>query len=94
MNKVVYNGDYGGYGLSKEAKQWLKNHFVAEEDIYGLDRHHPLLVQCVEALGEAANDECSCLKVKELKGNKYVIKYYDGWATVIEPDDIEWITIK
>ena len=94
MAKVVYNAKYGGYGLSTDAIQWLKNHFIAEEDVYELDRHDPLLVQCVEVLGEKANDDFSYLKVKELKGSKYIIREYDGWESVIEPEDIDWIIVK
>ena len=39
-HKVVINTCYGGYGLSKEAIQWLKNKY-GDDDI--LERHDPRL---------------------------------------------------
>ena len=93
-NKVVYNSDFGGFGLSELAKEYLlRNYGLTEADINKLPRHDPRLVRCVEALGEQANDDYSKIVVKELKGNRYRIDEYDGWESVVEPDDIEWITI-
>ena len=55
------------------------------------DRHDPLLVECVETLGTAANDACATLKIYTLKhGNRYMIDEYDGLERVIEPEDIKW----
>ena len=92
MNKVVYNTCYGGFGLSELALRWLMNHGF-NGDAYLIERHNPLLVQCVEELGDEAGNEYSELAIAELSGNKYIIENYDGAETVIEPDDITWIEI-
>lgn len=61
--------------------------------LYDIERHDPDLVRCVETLGRKANGGLAELEVKELKGNRYRIDNYDGWAAVIEPEDEEYITI-
>lgn len=92
MNKVVYNTCYGGFGLSELALRWLMNHGF-NGDAYLIERHNPLLVQCVEELGDEAGNDYSELAIAEISGNKYIIEDYDGAETVIEPDDITWIEI-
>jgi hypothetical protein len=100
MNKVVYNSCYGGFSLSNKAINWLLNHgyqipegrnFLIEYDV---PRHHPLLVQCVEELGEEANGECSELKIKEIEEDHYRINDYDGMETVETLSTINWIKIQ
>lgn len=142
MTKIVYNGCYGGFSLSKAAVVWLANHGHAgaqkevrenEAAVAGdrshcdgtinpdfwhqrkvenwtkgdtgrtlsyswhpwkdddLPRSHPLLVQCVEELGEKANGACAQLEVAEvLAGTKYRIDEYDGNERVMTVDDYEW----
>lgn len=92
MNKVVYNTCYGGFGLSELALRWLMNHGF-NGDAYLIERHNPLLVQCVEELGDEANAEYSELAIAKISGNKYIIENYDGSETVLEPDDIMWTEI-
>lgn len=58
-----------------------------------LPRHHSLLVRCVEALGEAASGESAKLIIREISGNQYIIKEYDGAEKVVEPKDIKWVTV-
>lgn len=69
--KIVINGCYGGFELSREAGKWLLENEIEDpfkEEIerqlngrwYGFifdyeDRTHPLLVKCVETLGSEAN---------------------------------------
>ena len=89
-NKVVINACYGGFNLSEKAEKWLTDRGVSLDD---LERHNPLLVKCVETLGEGAGGECSKLKIVEINNNKYRIVEYDGWESVETPDSIEWITI-
>lgn len=100
MNKVVYNSCYGGFSLSNKAINWLLNHvykipeggnFLIEYDV---PRHHPLLVQCVEELGEEASGECSELKIKEIEEDYYFINDYDGLETVETVHSINWIKIQ
>ena len=98
--KVVYNTCFGGFRLSRKAVEWLAERGVAaaihalegvsvNDDPYissrDLPRHHPLLVLCVETLGDAANTRHSKLGVEELRGRKYRIEEYDGSETVMEP---------
>jgi hypothetical protein len=59
-----------------------------------IPRHHPLLVQCVEELGKAANGECAKLVIEEIYSNIYKIVEYDGNETIITRDTIDWVVIK
>lgn len=100
MNKVVYNACYGGFSLSNKAINWLLNHgYQAPTDEYfmieyDVPRHHPLLIQCVEELGEDANGMCAKLKIKEIEENYYRITDYDGAETVETLSTINWTKIK
>ena len=106
MNKVVYNSCYGGFSLSRECVEWMadRGHPEAiailregrEDGFYGYwdgPRHDALLVMAVEALGEKASGNVAAIKVKKLRGKRYIIREYDGDEAVIEPDDINWIEV-
>ena len=93
MNKVVINNNYGGFCLSDKALDLYKQMAGVDYDLYKQCRHDPILVKVVEELGEKASDECSCLIVEEIQGNKYLIEEYDGMEYVVEPDALSWITI-
>ena len=90
MNKIVLNRCYGGFSLSEKAGRWLKSH---NYDFTHLQRHDPLLVRCVEELGEEASDDCSQLEIVEITSNMYRIEEYDGKEIVIEPSNSEWCKI-
>ena len=105
MPKVVISTKYGGYGLSKPATEWLARKGVSsaieylkknEDDswfswsAHDIDRHDPLLVECVETLGSEASGSGADLQVEVITGNVYKIDEYDGFESVIEPDDIVW----
>ena len=60
---------------------------------YEISRHDPILVKVVEELGEKASGRCSRLTVKEIEGNAYRIDEYDGYESVIEPNNETWIFI-
>jgi hypothetical protein len=50
-----------------------------------LDRDNPVLVKCVETLGEDASGECSSLKVVEIPdGIEWEIDEYDGRESISE----------
>lgn len=54
-----------------------------------LPRHHPLLIECVEALGgehrEGASGPCAALKIVEIPdGVDYEIEEYDGSEWIAE----------
>ena len=56
-------------------------------------RHDPILVRTVRELGSEANGPGSSLEIKILKGDRYIIKEYDGAEEVLEPDNINWIRV-
>lgn len=104
MGKAVINTCYGGFKISEKAYDWLKEHNIDEDLIekwnsrhtglsscqYHGPRHHPLLIQCVEELGEEASDYYSKLKVVEFEGDLYQIDEYDGLESIETPDQIYW----
>ena len=59
-----------------------------------LARHDALLVECVEALGEAASGSCAKLVVETIEGNRYRIDEYDGAEGIETPESMEWITVE
>lgn len=91
--KIVYNDCFGGFSLSKLALNFLKenSNFEEDYDFYQLPRHHPLLVKCVELMGEKAGDNFASLKIKEIDSNLYIINDYDGMESIVTPDKIKWI---
>lgn len=61
----------------------------------GIERHHPDLVKCVETIGkENAGGKSSKLSIAKIKGDKYRIDEYDGWESVREPEDYDWVDIE
>lgn len=92
---VVYNTCFGGFGISKEAADWLIEHgskCVSSGDYWEGSRHDPLLVKCVRELGEKANGNYADLAIEKLDGKLYRIDYYDGLETVQQPtDEQEWV---
>ena len=48
-------------------------------------RHHPLLIECIETLGEDANAYCAKLVIEEIYGNLYIINDYDGLESIETP---------
>lgn len=102
MNKVVINRKFGGFGLSKEACVWMKEHGVdinyrgykySDGRFEPIDRHDPILVQCVEELGDSASCSFSRLVVVEIPGNMYRIVFRNGTEEIIYPDEQNWIVI-
>ena len=59
----------------------------------GMHRHDPDLIRVIEELGKSASSPYSNLKVAEISGRAYRIDEYDGWETISEPDDYNWIII-
>lgn len=140
--KVVINTQFGGFGLSNEAYEWLIAHGVPVQQYYKqprnpetylyeenpknegqviydrtltpedekdeIDRLHekhgensilgrywetwiddkrdwPLLVQCIEELGERANGRSATLKIVEIPDDvEYTIEEYDGNEHIAE----------
>ena len=88
--KVVINACFGGFGLSKTAKQWLRDRGMTEDEVYDLrwedsERANPLLVECVETLGRKADGDCAELVVVEIPDDvEWEIDEYDGRESVEE----------
>lgn len=86
--KVVINTCYGGFGLSKEAKDLYKqkkniniDHFHSAD----IPRNDPLLIEIVELLGSKANGEYAKLKIVTIPDNiQWQIEEYDGTEWVAE----------
>lgn len=86
--KVVFNATQWGLMLSEEAVQWMKSHKykgdlnpIDRSGIVRIPRHHPLLVECVETLGDGVNGEYVTLpwnqqNVADLKVTQITGKYY------------------
>lgn len=101
MNKVVYNACYGGFGISAAAVERLKELGAGDQlehcgpDSYWTGtRHDPRLVQVVKELGNGASSLCARLRIAEINGSVYRIREYDGYESVIEPNNQEWVAIK
>lgn len=83
--KVVINGCYGGFGLSKEAYEYLGLVWDGYGFKYEDKRTDSKLVECVEALGHKASGLHAKLKVIEIPDDvKWEIDDYDGWETIHE----------
>ena len=79
--KVVINDCYGGFGLSEKAMKFLG----VDSGWPEIERNNPKLVECVEKLGEEANDMCAELKVVEIPDDvNWEIGEYDGLEWVEE----------
>ena len=88
--KVVYNIYHGGFSLSQEAIDWLAKKGYTTKVYSKMPRHHPLLVECVETLGDKAAGRFSKLKIAEVECY-YIINDVNGIEFVIAPEYIKWI---
>lgn len=83
--KIVINRCYGGFGLSKEAYEFLGLEWDGYGFAYDTKRTDPKLVECVETLGSKANGCFAELKVVEVPDNiTWEIDEYDGVETIEE----------
>jgi hypothetical protein len=96
--KVVYNGDYGGYSIPEEVR--IKYNEIAGtnyENFWNMEeipRHDKLLVQLVEEFLQSDKKDQTDLAILEIDSNRYLINEYDGWESVVEPNDIDWIEVE
>lgn len=94
--KVVYNNSYGARNfLSAEAVAWMKEHgyrgkFTDANGELLVPRHHPVLVACVEELGERAGRDKGGvdLQIAEIEGERYYVIPYDMREAVIGEKDL------
>jgi hypothetical protein len=93
--KIVYNSNYGGYCIPDEVRikynELANTSYESAWDMDTIPRHDKLLVQLVE---EYIASHGSDLAILEIDGNRYMINEYDGWESVIEPIDIDWIEVE
>ena len=79
--KVVINRCYGGFGLSEKAMKFLG----VGSEWPDIARDDPKLIECVEKLGEEANNTYAELKVVEIPDDvNWEIGEYDGLEWVEE----------
>ena len=89
--KLVINTCYGGFSLSKKAKN-----YCGYDDITGFDfdkvRINPKLIEFIQKEGwEAASGQYAHLTIVTIpKGTKYYIDDYDGFESIITENDIDW----
>lgn len=84
--KVVINGCYGGFSLSKAAEAAFGREVDGRycDDSFKF-RADPKLVAVVESLGKAANGACAELRIVEIPDDvDWTIEEYDGVEWVAE----------
>lgn len=100
--KIAFNDNYTGFMLSREAMSWMKDNgyggkFCTASGEVIVPRHNPVLVRCIEELGEKANGTLrlgstmvgtSDLRIAEIDSPLYYIVDYDGKETVITEKDL------
>jgi hypothetical protein len=59
-----------------------------------IPRHDKLLVQLVEEFLQSDKKDQTDLAILEIDSNRYIINEYDGWESVVEPNDIDWIEVE
>ena len=92
--KIVINKCFGGFSLSEKAVSWLEDHGLKDASEYSFTYHEeeyprnlPLLVSCIEILGEEANGSSADLRVVEIPDEpslQWHIHEYDGLEHVAE----------
>lgn len=86
MKKIVINECYGGFGLSKEAYEYMGLTW----DGYGYafsndeERESEKLISCIEELGYKASGCFAKLEIKEYDDENYIpyITEYDGFESL------------
>ena len=85
--KIAINTCYGGFGLSKEAYEFLGmtwDRFGYAYNPYE-KRTDLKLIECIETLGKKANGSCASLKVIDIPDDvNWTISEYDGRETIEE----------
>lgn len=85
--EVVINRCYGGFSLSKKAKERLRECGVVwKNPDTEVERENPILIQVVKELGvEAASGTFCKLKIIEIPdGIEWLIQDHDGYEYVAE----------
>lgn len=97
--RVVLNKCFGGFGLSKKAKELLMSTLeiaqyddrTVDEILNEIPRHHPALIYVVEHLGTEVwvpfhlDQYINRVFIVEIPiaENDYEVRYQDGWETAV-----------
>jgi len=85
MKKIVINGCYGGYSLSKAAYEALCIEWDDFGHAFEEQRDSPKLVEVVEKLGALASGSCAKLYIVEIPDDvDWQLEEYDGIEHVAE----------
>ena len=80
--RVVINTCYGGYGLSKEAYEYMGMEWDGYGYAFESDRGNSKLIKCVEALGLKASGACAALEIVDTHTSNYAIVEFDGSESI------------
>ena len=88
MRKVILVRYNWGLHLTDEARAWLEARGIDHKRQNVIARHHPLLIECLETLGEVSQNPAYIIPIS---GTKYNIDIDEhGREYINEPEDIEW----
>jgi len=95
---VAWMADHGVKGanqLLREVSKSMSRIFPRVDDsLIGVERHDTLLALCIKELGsEKVSGERSLIRLREIKGKKYMIKNTGGIETVLTPEEIIWVEV-
>lgn len=87
--KIAINITYGGFDLSRAARERYKELTGEYPSIYKVARDCKVLIQVVEELGESASADYSRIRIVEVPvGTNWDILDYDGLEMVIDTDRV------
>jgi len=92
---LAERGVAGAHHLLKEIESSSSAYFPdIDESLIGLERHDTILALCIKELGSPdASGKRSLIRLREIKGKKYMIKNVGGIETVLTPEEIIWIEV-
>lgn len=90
ITKVAINANWGAFRFTPEMLIWLaaRGIDIEERQQYELDRHDPLLVECVESCSNVGD-----IIIVEIDEDRYFIEEYDGMETIYTPGSCPWILV-
>lgn len=86
--KVAINCNWGSFRFTEEMIVWMAARGIVDREYYGLDRHDPLLIECIEDCEDVGD-----IQVIEIDEDRYFIEDYDGMETVYTPESCPWVMV-